>query len=62
MREKGISLKYKFILAFIAFAVLLSLTFALIAVHHLSSRLEEQFLHRGREIAERLAEESFCYT
>lgn len=56
MRLRSFSLKYKFIATLVVFTVLLSVSFAIIAVNRLGEELKAQLLERGKGVADDLAE------
>ncbi len=55
------SLKAKTVLMFSVFTVTITFALAMIAAHQLAASLEEQFLERGKALAERVAKEAFLY-
>ncbi len=56
MRRFG--LKGKFIVAFVAFTILLSILFGAIAAYRMAYELEEQFVERGRQLAKHTVTET----
>jgi len=57
MRRK-FSLKHKFIAALIAFTMLISVLFGAIAAYRMAYELDEQFVERGKGLAEHIAAEA----